>query len=831
MKKLPAFFYLNLFLLLLTNWQVNASHVAGEAITLRQLSNGRTVFQIWLIRDCSVLSLTEEQLTIMPVTGGTFPATVCNRVSTKDISPSCIPNAPYTTTLACTSANMSGNQGSFLMILYESAPINLNQFTFSPNSWVKFYVNNVPCCLVTCTNLNGISQLNSTLSLLTDQNGKIIARSTIKLKEWPQTAISANPSLVYQWSINLLSDSNDEFCWDYTSPKKVVSPSFIQSYNYTGINSGPFPLPTYQRIANTELIQFTTPPFSTYRGLMYADCKQFRNGEHIATVSFYTTILVSQTNFPTSNLPKLPQFGNVPTPFFNTTTPLVYAQPGDSIDLTLFVKNRFIANGMTLQGRLLGELATPCGQLPCAELSELPGTTLTNISYQGQNAGPGVTTTGNDSAQLNFKFKWAPGFQHLRYDSTSANYVPKQFSFLLHAYNTVCPVPVYQYQPLIVSVFSPYIPLVSHSARIVPGDSCRVDVAAPLDTSSNIANSMGVDFFVYRNKQSQMQLYTILEKSNSPFGPFNRCSSQKLLVYNPPSFSFLSSLTDSTQSGSTAQYYWYRVVTRFYSRGNLISADTTASFQPFISNNQLPQVEVKPDTVCLNTPIRLYASSTNGTQNPIYQWRLNGQLQISNTDVLMLPRLLRTDSVRVEMTSRPLGASTIVVSSATVSPARIQGLFPLISRQGDSLVSSLAFGNQWYNLGSGGWMQDTTFWIKPVQGNFGPYTVVNQQKYCAVNSPDTVSFFPVNVQHINLEDVTMFPQPTSNQLHLKVPEHHEVALVEVYDLQGKLIKSIRYQQEQFLLSINVKTLPNGVYVLRLIMDGKEVRKKFQVFHP
>ena len=104
MKKISTIICLKLFLLLLTALQANASHVAGEAITLRKLSNGRSVFQIWVIRDCSVMSLPDEQLTIMPIGGGSFPATICTRVSTKDLSPSCIPNTPYTTTLACTSS-------------------------------------------------------------------------------------------------------------------------------------------------------------------------------------------------------------------------------------------------------------------------------------------------------------------------------------------------------------------------------------------------------------------------------------------------------------------------------------------------------------------------------------------------------------------------------------------------------------------------------------------------------------------------------------------------------------------------------------------------------
>ncbi len=809
-----------------------ASHVAGELITLKKLPNGNSVFKIWVLRDCSGSSFSSSNwLSIRALNNNSFAPINCFFTSVTSVSNECIPNSSSSASLNCPAPVFtSGLPGAYQLLLFESAPFSLSQFTFSPNQWIDFFSDGIPCCAPNYNNSNAsMNELNAILRLKTDVNGKVIAKSTINVKEWPQTSYTLNSNATYNWMVRLIGEADDRSTWNYTFPRDVISNNMITTYSYNTAT----PLTSYQRPPNTDVVSFL-PASSTspQNYLMYLEAQQKVNGEHIATLWFYTSIRTIPPAPGFALNQSQPVFSTLPTPFAMNNTPVFYYMPGDTVEFPGSVSNQFVYNNMTLNNRLVGEFATPCNSAPCATISPLPGTTAANLLFQGKPTGSVMTFTGNDSSRLNFKFQWLPNFQHLDYDSTLQSYSSKLIPFYFHGYNTMCPTSVHSYQPFFISLFNPNPPLVRPAnAQILPGDSCRVQVAASLDSTPANANAMGVDYQVYLQKQSQLRMLCHLESSDSPFGPFQRCSPQQPMVYNSGNSAFSLTLTDSTISGASAQTKWYKVVNLAYSRTTLLKTTVSKAFQAFTNPAQLPNVQVKPDTVCHGVPTRLKAVSTNGAQDPVYEWRFNGVVQSSTTDELTLARLTSTDSVRVVIISRSGGANLNSVSSAVARPARVQAFFPQISRQGDSLVSSIPFRNKWYNLGSGSLANDTLFWIKPSAGNFGPYTVVNQQKYCAVNSPDTVSFFPVNVQHINLEDVTMFPQPTSNQLHLKVPEHHEVALVEVYDLQGKLIKSIRYQQEQFLLSINVKTLPNGVYVLRLIMDGKEVRKKFQVFHP
>lgn len=564
---------------------------------------------------------------------------------------------------------------------------------------------------------------------------------------------------------------------------------------------------------------------------MYLEAQQRDNGIHTATLLFYTSIRSFVPFGGFSFNQQRPSFSTLPMPFSVHSTPVFYYMPGDTVEFPASVSNQFVYDSMTLNNRLVGEFATPCNSAPCATISPLPGTTSANLLFQGKPTGSVMTFTGNDSSRLNFKFQWLPNFQHLDYNPTLQTYSSKLIPFYFHGYNTMCPTSVHAYQPFFISLFSPFVPLVyPENAQILPGDSCRVQAAASLDSTPTNANAIGVDFQIYRQKQSTYKMLAYLESSSSPFGTYQRCSASRTMTFNASSASFNVSLTDSSRSGLAAQRIWYRIVNLAYSGNTLVKTTTSQPFQALTNPGQLPVVQVKPDTVCVGVPARLVAVSSNGAQNPTYQWRYNGVVQSSITDVLDLPRLSANDSVRVEMTSRNGVANLNTVSSTVVRPAKIQPLIPRITRQGDSLVSSLSMSNQWYDLSAGLLPNDTLYWIKPTAGNFGPYTVVNRQQYCMVNSIDTVSFFPVQVQELTEGVIKLYPQPASAILNIQLPENILAQTVEIMDIQGKVIRRLEKAAETNLLILDTQPFSNGMYLIRTWIGGKEIRKKFLVQH-
>ena len=66
--------------------------------------------------------------------------------------------------------------------------------------------------------------------------------------------------------------------------------------------------------------------------------------------------------------------------------------------------------------------------------------------------------------------------------------------------------------------------------------------------------------------------------------------------------------------------------------------------------------------------------------------------------------------------------------------------------------------------------------------------------------------------------VSVFPNPVNDILYLKI-ERSEIKTIEIYNLLGKKVKSIKSKV------INVKNLPNGIYIVKIISINDEISTK------
>ncbi|WP_159951835.1 T9SS type A sorting domain-containing protein [Polaribacter septentrionalilitoris] len=73
--------------------------------------------------------------------------------------------------------------------------------------------------------------------------------------------------------------------------------------------------------------------------------------------------------------------------------------------------------------------------------------------------------------------------------------------------------------------------------------------------------------------------------------------------------------------------------------------------------------------------------------------------------------------------------------------------------------------------------------------------------------------------------IFMYPNPTQGDLNIKVPNTLQKLDIQLYSIQGKLIKSSIENVERGNLNFDVNSIPNGVYFIRLNMN-KPVYKKF-----
>ena len=76
-------------------------------------------------------------------------------------------------------------------------------------------------------------------------------------------------------------------------------------------------------------------------------------------------------------------------------------------------------------------------------------------------------------------------------------------------------------------------------------------------------------------------------------------------------------------------------------------------------------------------------------------------------------------------------------------------------------------------------------------------------------------------------NLTVYPNPTDDILFIELRGGAEIANVALYDLQGRIVTGVfDTPQRGGTATINVKSIPAGVYVLRVTdADGKEYHRK------
>jgi hypothetical protein len=72
-------------------------------------------------------------------------------------------------------------------------------------------------------------------------------------------------------------------------------------------------------------------------------------------------------------------------------------------------------------------------------------------------------------------------------------------------------------------------------------------------------------------------------------------------------------------------------------------------------------------------------------------------------------------------------------------------------------------------------------------------------------------------------NVTIFPNPTNEQIQIEIPVGFNISFIEIYTMQGNLAKSQRTENSQN--KVDVGDLPDGIYIIRMHSDNGVVMKK------
>ena len=143
---------------------------------------------------------------------------------------------------------------------------------------------------------------------------------------------------------------------------------------------------------------------------------------------------------------------------------------------------------------------------------------------------------------------------------------------------------------------------------------------------------------------------------------------------------------------------------------------------------------------------------------------------------------------------------------------------PLASNTCNLLLSSSASGNQWYFNGNviPGATQQT--YNATQNGNY--YVVVTNANNCSSIS-NTVSITSTGIHDMGTTNfISVYPNPASNQLNINFSEQQRFALIEMFDVTGrlnlkKLVKDIPDKSTEIM---QIEDFKAGVYILKISMD-------------
>ncbi len=87
--------------------------------------------------------------------------------------------------------------------------------------------------------------------------------------------------------------------------------------------------------------------------------------------------------------------------------------------------------------------------------------------------------------------------------------------------------------------------------------------------------------------------------------------------------------------------------------------------------------------------------------------------------------------------------------------------------------------------------------------------------------------------NLNIDETKIFPNPSNGEFNINYEiKQASLVQIDIYDLQGKLIKNIVSSQRQntgkYVLPTNLSELPNGIYICKITIDGKVQSKKIVI---
>ncbi|MGD0711003.1 MAG: T9SS type A sorting domain-containing protein, partial [Bacteroidales bacterium] len=264
-------------------------------------------------------------------------------------------------------------------------------------------------------------------------------------------------------------------------------------------------------------------------------------------------------------------------------------------------------------------------------------------------------------------------------------------------------------------------------------------------------------------------------------------------------------------------------VTTYTVTGTTSGCTGTANVTINVNSNPTISISASANPVCTGTTGNIYSTQSGMTG---YTWTIPSGGTITagaGTDSITVTwNVAGTDTVGVNYTD----ANGCTSTTAAIYNVTVNSLpqTPVITIHGDTLISSVTIGNQWYNTNNSITGANDSIYVPLITGDY--FDIVVDSSGCKSDTSNKIYIVitGVNALFDNNCCFEIYPNPANDNITIENSSLSKNQIISVYDIQGNLL----IQQPVLLtkITIDVSVFAEGIYVVKVKTEKGVAVKKF-----
>ncbi len=237
---------------------------------------------------------------------------------------------------------------------------------------------------------------------------------------------------------------------------------------------------------------------------------------------------------------------------------------------------------------------------------------------------------------------------------------------------------------------------------------------------------------------------------------------------------------------------------------------------------------ISPDNICQHDTAFLSAMVSGGSGSYTYLWSPSTYL---NDPSLPNPISVPEENIAYTLTVDDGFHSVTSLPKSIGVGLRPQA--PVITLQGDSLVSNISEGNQWYRYGEPIPFANGASFTPTISGDY--YDIIIDTNYSCSSLPsNTIPYYFSHAENLNAkEDVMIYPNPVRNEFTVSYTlVKTSPVRISLMDQMGKEILVLTDLGNQlagkYEVRVNCNDLIPGFYFCKILTDSNNLVKKILV---